>query len=121
MKKQLHILITMLMLGFFLPTLSYACGTKTEKSCWKKETTSKTEKKDCCKNKQSKDKDNSCGGKCGHSNCTTSTLTFSLISFYEIEFNNNNFDFSIEKPKFYHSETFISSGFSSVWLPPKIK
>lgn len=122
MKKRLHILIIILTIGFFLlPTLNYACGTKPEKSCCKKERTSKTEKKDCCQGKHSKDKDNSCGGKCGHSNCTTSTVNFSLISFYEIEFKNINFDFSCKKSKFYHSETLISSGFTSVWLPPKIK
>ena len=122
MKKRLNIIIIILTLGFFLsPTLSYACGNKTEKSCCKKETSSKAEKKDCCNGKHSKDKNNSCGGKCGHSNCTTSTVTFSLISFNEIEFTNNNFDFSSEKSKFYHSETFISSGYTSVWLPPKIK
>ncbi len=119
MKKQLHIII--LIFGFFLPTSTYACGTKTEKACCKKETLSKTEKKDCCNDKHSKNKENSCGGKCGHSNCTSSTVNFSIISFYEIEFKNNNFDFSVEKSKSYHSETFISSGFTSVWLPPKIK
>jgi hypothetical protein len=123
MKKQLHILIIILTLGFFmLPTLSYACGTKTEKSCYKKEKTSKTEKKDCCNGKHSKDKDNSCGGKCGHSNCTSSTsVNFSIFSYYEINFKNNSFNFSTEKSKFHHSKTFISSGFTSVWLPPKIK
>ncbi len=121
MKKRAHIIIIMLMLSFFLPTSIYACETKTEKSCCKKEKTSKTEKDDCCNSKHSKDKDNSCGGKCGYSNCTTSTVTFNLISFYEIEFKNKNFDFSSEKSKFYHSEAFISSGFTSVWLPPKIK
>lgn len=122
MKKRLHIIIIILTLGFFLsPTLSYACGTKTEKSCSKKETTSKTEKKDCCNGKHSKDKDNSCGGKCGHSNCTSSTsVNFSIISFYEIEFKNNSFDFSSEKSKFYNLKTFISSGFYSIWLIPKI-
>lgn len=121
MKKRLHILIILLTLGFFLsPTLSYACGTKTEKSCCKKETTSKTEKKDCCKKKQSEDKDNSCGGKCGHSNCTSSTINFSVILLYEIEFKNNNFSFSPEKQNFYYSKSFISSGYSTVWLPPKI-
>lgn len=122
MKKWLHILIIMLTFGFFLsPSISFACGTKTEKSCCKKENSSKTEKKDCCSGKHSKDKNNSCGGKCGHSNCTTSTTNFSLISFYEIEFKNDSFDFSEEKSKFHHSEIFISSGFTSVWLPPKIK
>lgn len=121
MKKRLHILIIMLSLGFFLsPSLGYACGTKTEKECSKKEATFKTEKKECCKKTQSNEEDTSCGGKCGHSNCTTSTVNFSLISFNEIDFNNNNFNFSTEKPKFHHSETFISSGFTSVWLPPKI-
>ena len=122
MKKRLHILIIILTFGFFLsPTLSYACGTKTEKSCCKKETPSKTEKKDCCNGRNSKDKDNSCGGKCGHSNCTSSTsINFSLISTFEIDFNSTNVDFSFEKQKFYNSKTFISSGFSSVWLIPKI-
>ncbi|WP_160373183.1 hypothetical protein [Flavobacterium hydrocarbonoxydans] len=126
MKIRLHIIIIILTLGFFmLPTSSYACGTKTEKSCCKKETTKKSEKKsekkDCCKNKDSKDKHNSCGGKCGHSNCTPSTsVNFSIISFYEINFKNNSFDFSEEKSKFYHSKTFISSGFHSIWLIPKI-
>ena len=122
MKKQLHIIIIILMLGFFmLPTSSYACGTKTEKACCKKDKTEKAEKKDCCKNKDTKDKDNSCGGKCGHSNCTSSSsVNFSIISFYEINFKNNSFDFSSEKSKFYHSKTFISSGFHSIWLIPKI-
>lgn len=57
MKIQLHILIIILTLGFFLsPTLSYACGTKTEKSCCKKETTSKTEKKTVAKTSNHKSK-----------------------------------------------------------------
>ncbi len=123
MKKQLHIIIIILTIGFFMsPTSSYACGTKSEKSCCNKETTSKkTQTKDCCNGKHSKDKDNSCGGKCGHSNCTSSTsVNFSLISFYEIEFKNNSFDFSSEKSKFYNSKTNISSGFYSIWLIPKI-
>ena len=121
MKKQFHILIIILTLGFFmLPTLNYACETKSEKSCCKNEMSSKTTEKDCCKNKQSKDKENSCGGKCGHSNCTTSSVQFSLVFFDDIKFNNNDFDFSSEKLKFYHSETFISSGFYSIWLIPKI-
>ncbi|CCB68966.1 hypothetical protein B0A58_14170 [Flavobacterium branchiophilum NBRC 15030 = ATCC 35035] len=121
--NKIHILVVALFGFLLMPSNSFACGTKTEKSCCKKETTSKTEKKDCCNNKQhSKDEDKSCGGKCGHSNCTSSTtINFSLISSYEIEFKNNSFDFSAEKPKFHHSKTFISSGFTSVWLPPKIK
>lgn len=121
MKKRLHIILIILTLGFLMsPNLSYACGTKTDKSCCKKEKTANTEKNECCNNKQSKDKDNSCGGKCGHSNCTSSTsVNFSIISFYEIDFK-ISFDFSSEKSKFYDSKTNIPSGFYSIWLIPKI-
>ena len=122
MIKRIHIVIIILTLGFFLlPTLSHACGTKTGKSCCAKEKTSKIEKKDCCNSSNSKDKDNGCEGKCGHPNCTSSTsINFSLISTFEIDFTIFNFNFLSEKQKFYNSKTFISSGFSSVWLIPKI-
>lgn len=112
----------MLTLGFFLlPTLNYACGTKSEKECCNKEISSKKTEKDCCKNSHSNNENKSCGGKCGHSNCTTTAINYSLVSLNEIELKNNDFDFSDEKQKFYHSETFISSGFSFIWQPPKIK
>ena len=123
MKKKLHIFIIILTIGFFLlPNLNYACGTKVEKECCKKEMSSRKVEKDCCKNSQSNNKNKSCGGKCGHSNCTTTTsINCSIVYLNEIEFKNNDFDFSNEKQKFYHSETFISSGFSFIWQPPKIK
>jgi len=122
MKKQLHIFILFLTLGFFLlPAMTYACGTKSEKECCKKEASSKSEKKECNQDNHSKDNNNTCGGKCGHSNCTTSSVNFSILSFFEMDLKDNNFDFSLEKSKFHDSKTFISSGFTSVWLPPKIK
>ncbi len=127
MTKKIHIVFLIVTIGFFLmPSLIYACEMKSGKSCCSKEMSSSNDKKaDCCKKSnpsESKDKDHDggCNGKCGHSNCVTTSTQFS-VTFFEIKFNNNNFDFSVEKPKFYHSETFISSGFTSVWLPPKIK
>ncbi len=109
------------MLGFFMPTSTYACGTKSEKSCCKKDTSEKKVEKDCCKDKDSKDKHTSCGGKCGHSNCTSaSSVNFSILAFYDIDFKNNSFDFSTEQSNYYYSKTFISSGFYSIWLIPKI-
>lgn len=121
MKKKLHIYIIILTIGFFLlPNLNYACGTKVEKECCKKENSSKTEKKDCCDSKHSKNKDNNCGGKCGHSNCTTLPVTLSILSFNEIHFKNDNFVFSNKKQQFFNLKTFISSGFTSIWLIPKI-
>lgn len=121
MKRKAHILIFILMLGFFLiPASAYACGTKFEQSCCKKEVTSKTEKQDCCKDKQAKGQDKDCGGKCGHSNCTPSLSQWSLAVFNLIEFKTDLFNFTVKKQKFYHTETRISSGFYFVWLPPKI-
>lgn len=123
MNKRFYIVFTLLLFGFLLtPMTSFACESKTEKSCCKKEISEKKDKKDCCNTKDSSKKDKSCGGKCGHSNCTSaSPVNFSLIPYFNIEFKNNNFDFTLNKSKFYHSETFISSGFTSVWLIPKIK
>jgi hypothetical protein len=102
--NKYHIFVIVLFGFLLMPSKTFACGNSSGKNSCKKEVSSKTDKGNCCKgDDNSKDKKPSgCGGKCGHSNCTTST-------------------FSTEKPRFYHSETFISSGFTSVWLPPKIK
>ncbi|MGV9004330.1 hypothetical protein [Flavobacterium sp.] len=122
MQKKLHIYIIILTLGFFLlPNLNYGCGAKVEKKCCKQETSSKIENKECCNGKDSNKKDKPCGGKCGHSNCTASSVSLSIISPDEFKINASAFDFSTEKPKIYNSKTFISSGFTSVWSPPNIK
>ena len=97
------------MLGFFLtPTLTYACGKpaeKTEKACCKKET-SQTEKKDCCKSHSQKDKnDDCCGGKCKNPSCHCPTAPHNIF---------------LGKVTIAYTETYISSGFRSIWLPPKI-
>jgi hypothetical protein len=51
-------------------------------------------------------------------NVTTSTQ-FSVV-FFEIQFNNSNFAFSEKKSNYFNSEDNLSSGFSSLWLIPKI-
>lgn len=111
------------MLGFFLtPTLTYACGTnteKTEKSCCEKGT-SKTDKKDCCKKDHSqKDKnDDGCGGKCKNPSCHCPTLNFTIALPFVSELK-HRISF-VEKQSILYTETYISSGFHSIWLPPKI-
>lgn len=121
MFKKFHIVTILLFLGFFLsPTFSYSCGIKTEKSSCKKAISTSTKAKDCCNGKHLKDKKNNCGGKCGHSNCTTSTVNFSLLSSNDYNFN-SNFNFYSKKVKFITTKTFISSGFTSLWSPPNIK
>ncbi|HRB86127.1 MAG TPA: hypothetical protein PLE27_05870 [Bacteroidia bacterium] len=122
MTKQIYILL-IATLGFFLtPTLSYACGkshTKTEKSCCDKKS-SQTEKKDCCKNHSDNEKDNDgCGGKCGHSSCHCPTVCFGCTLPFTSEPKYNVLVVS-KKQFFPYSDPYISSGFHSIWLPPKI-
>ena len=122
MKKNLHIATLIFILGIFLmPTLNYACGTNAEKRCCKNEMPSKTEKKSCCESKKSENQNKPCGGKCGHSNCTVTVINYSLIPLNDIDFRNNAFVLSNKKQNFFYDDTFLSSGFTSVWLPPKIR
>ena len=109
------------MLGFFLtPTLTYACGKKsekTEKSCCEKGT-SQNDTKECCKKSHSQDNknDNGCGGQCGNPSCHCPTVNITLPFVSEVKHNL----FYVEKLSIYYTETYISSGFRSIWLPPKI-
>jgi hypothetical protein len=121
MKKYYFILLVLLGM-FLISSNAVACGKDSEKSSCKKESTSKTQKDDCCdSDNHSKSKNhNGCGGKCGHAKCGCTIVTNGFTATIELNFKNNNFDFSTEKQKFSNTETFISSGFHSLWLIPKI-
>ena len=122
MIKKIHILVIILFGFLLIPSMSYACGNKIEKHSCKKETSSKQYKEDCCdSDNHSKSKNhNGCGGKCGHAKCGCTTVTNGFTATIDLNFKNNNFYFSTEKQKFSNTETFISSGFYSLWLIPKI-
>ena len=106
-----------------MPSTSYACGkTAVEKKMTSKEETSDCSKKDCCKeNSTSTKKHHGCTGKCNHTNCTTTSLQFSLLATNEFELESKLLDFSLEKPILHHDYSCISAGFTSIWSPPKIK
>lgn len=124
--KKIYIIV-LVTLGFFLiPSMTFACGNscgnKTEKRTCKKETESKAEK-DCCCNSDNNSKSKNhkgCGGKCGHSKCACPSASNGFTISSELILKKNSFDFSSEKQKFSNTETFISSGFYSLWLIPKI-
>ena len=105
-----------------MPNNTYACGTCSDKHPVKKEISSKGQKDSCCdSNSNSKSKDhNGCGGKCGHSKCDCPSASNCFIVSSELLLKNNSFDFSFTKQIFSNTETFISSGFYSLWLIPKI-
>ena len=123
MLKKLQHYTILLTLGFFLlPSLNYACGTKSEKACCKKEISLKSEKKTCCKNAASANSDKCCEGKCGMENCgcaSTGTTSSSSI-FIQFKFH-TIFNFAMRKKvNFYYATPSLSAGHSSIWLIPKI-
>ncbi|TEB43540.1 hypothetical protein D0809_15400 [Flavobacterium circumlabens] len=127
MTKKAFILFVFLAIGFFLTPISgYACENHTGKSAHKKEISANEKEKDCCtkdccrKTASPKKEKHDCDGKCNHTNCTTSSLQFSIPALNDFELPNILFNFSIEKPVSYHNEARISDGFTSIWLPPKI-
>ena len=120
--KKVHIVIIILFGFLLMPNNIFACGSVSSKTSCDKEVSSKKENKDCCKgdNNSEKDGKKGCSGKCGHSKCGCPSSFNGFTSVNEIHFKNNTFVFSTEKQKDFHSETYISSGFLSLWLIPKI-
>ncbi len=125
MSKHISFII-LLCLGFFLiPSISYACAKKTakteQKSCSKDQST-KAVKKDCCKTKSCKkdSEHNDCNGKCKHSSCRCSTSSSSLSLPIPLDLKTTNHFATTKKQKFGFKQAYYSSGYSSIWQPPKI-
>ena len=121
MIKRVHIFMIILTLGLLLlPGLTYACVAQSEKECCKKEMAAKSEHKQCSEESHSTGQSDSCNGKCGHANCTSTTANYNSVVLTDFIFNHNTFDFSTIKQNFYTTVTFISSGYTSLWFIPKI-
>lgn len=105
-----------------MPSKTFACGSISENHSCKKEVSSKNDIENCCKGNDipANKNENGCGGKCGHSKCGCTSSSNGFTSICEINFKNNIFDFPSKNQKYFHSETFLSSGFFSLWLIPKI-
>ena len=130
MTKKIYILL--IAFGFFMiPNAIFSCNSHVQKSAsttqiadkdgCTKEANAKKTKHSCCDKKATTNKsDTGCKGKCGHSNCTVSIVQFALILPFLNDFTVVN-DFSFfNKINFSYLKTNISSGFSSLWLIPKI-
>lgn len=120
--KRNHLLLIVLLGIFLMPISTFACGDHSEKKSCSKEMSSKTGMKDCCtKDSHSKSKNhNGCNGKCGHAMCSVPSLNIGVVSSIPLEIDENVFNFSTKKQKFYQSVSFTSAGYSSLWLIPKI-
>lgn len=121
--NKFHIIVILLFGFLLMPSNSFACENNSSKHSTTKETSSKMDKEDCCKNdNHSKTNDHEgCEKNCNHSKCGCATSCNSCtVAINELKFNSNLFNFASEKQKFYNYETTISSGFNSLWLIPKI-
>lgn len=118
--------VILLCLGFFLmPSISYACTKKTakteQKSC-SKEKSEKSHHKGSCKDKSCKKcKDgHNCDGNCKHGSCGCSTSSSSVSLLIPIHLKVTTPFAKTKKQKFGFKQAYYSSGYSSIWQPPKI-
>ncbi|ASV79774.1 hypothetical protein CMU73_04005 [Elizabethkingia anophelis] len=126
MLKKANILLIIFVLGVFLiPGQSYACKTHAKKqvieqaSCCEHHDSQDKEtcKKKCCQEK--KDGTNPCSGKCGSHSCQNSSQNFSVTLPFTKCLGEQ---FNIEDEKSYspYKQPYYSSGYHSIWQPPKI-
>jgi hypothetical protein len=120
--KKIHILLIVLLGVFLMPTSAFACGDHSNKKSCTKEMSSKPGMKDCCgKDSNSKSKKHEgCKGECGNAMCSVSSLSIGIVSSIPVDIEDNVFNFSRKKQRFYQSVSFTSAGYSSIWLIPKI-
>ncbi|WP_281228924.1 hypothetical protein [Flavobacterium aquiphilum] len=120
--NKFHILIIVLFGFLLMPSAVIACEKSSDKHSFTKEMSSKMCNDDCCKKEShSKNKNqDGCSGKCNHSKCGCVSSCNTSISVVEWNIDTNRFNFSSAKQNFYNSETSISTGFTSLWLIPKI-
>ena len=122
--KKIYYIAILILAGFFLtPVESYACSTKSEntETFSRIQLDSTIEKKDCCGKettqcgKQGKDCEENCDNSDCH--CPTSSSNFTIPFFAQLL---QTKVILSKKLKFYFQEAYYSSGFLSIWLPPKI-
>nr|WP_315139953.1 hypothetical protein [uncultured Flavobacterium sp.] len=121
--SKISYIVLFVVFGFFMmPNTAFACETKSEKHCCKKEFSSKKEQSACCPaakdSKQNGHK--SCNEGCKSVSCSYSSVNLGLPLVEYPDLKNNRFLFSPEKQNYYYSEIYVSSDFRSIWLPPKI-
>ena len=103
-----------------MPTQVEACSKKSEK---KKHTTEKSQPRttdDCCDSNTNQKGKKDCDDKCSHSNCRCVTIISLLTPEKWNDITLNCFNFSNKEESFYIQTADLSSGFYTIWSPPKI-
>lgn len=119
--KKIHIILLVTLGLFLIPSITYACGSKSEKKCCKKEASAKSEKKECCDKSSDSGDNKGCAGKCGKASCSCSEMvnvSFLILPTTYLE--NYTVIIASEKKAFHYKEIYASSAFDRLRLPPKI-
>ncbi|MFT5252266.1 MAG: hypothetical protein ACI87N_001273 [Flavobacteriales bacterium] len=120
--KKIHFILIVLLGLFLMPSQAMACGNHSGISSCGMEMTSKTKMKDCCKKEShsKSKKEKGCTGKCGQGICGSSS-SYTAINFAEIfQIQQTVFNFNTEKQTIDPTVSFLSDGYASIWLIPKI-
>jgi hypothetical protein len=121
MTRQVFILLSVLTGFFLMPKLTYACGAnsdKVETVCCKEGRVCDQDDKSCCADHHSKNRaDDDCGGQCNHGSCHCPSVTAPALPDGE---GIKRPIFIPQKQRYYLADFVLSSGFHSIWLPPKI-
>ncbi|RUT72438.1 hypothetical protein D0817_02195 [Flavobacterium cupreum] len=120
--KNFYFLAVLLLSIFLMPDNTFACGSKSKIAHSATEMSSATGKKDCCaaaaghKNK----KHHCCHNNCKDAKCICVPSATVFLVCNATALKAGNYDFCNENQKSNHPENSVSSGFSSLFLKPKI-
>ena len=119
--KNFYLLAFLLFGIFLMPDNAFACGSKSKRDHSATEMSSAKSKKDCCDAAGHKDKKHHCcNHNCKNSKCICTSTSSIFLVCNETGLQAINDDIYDESQKFNYPETSISSGFSSLYLKPKI-
>ena len=120
-------LVILFCTGFFLiPNISGACAKKSVKAVYISCPDKPSKTKDhlsCCKSGTCEKgmSTHNCSEECEHSSCGCTTSTSSLTFHAPVNSDMETHFAEIEQPIFGFKKASYSSGYLSIWLPPKIR
>ncbi|MCW4469804.1 hypothetical protein OGH69_12560 [Flavobacterium sp. MFBS3-15] len=121
--RKFHFILLMTLGLLLSPSLSFACGKKADGH--HKETSAKSCKKECCKEKKQSspcgENHKDCDGKCGHSSCNCPSFSaYAFATIPMIDYKPRFIENAGENVPFGYTEAFFQSAIDSLRLPPKI-
>ena len=121
MTRKIYIFLMIMLSVAVMPSMTYACGSKSEKACCKKETYKESDTNSCCKkDKQHSSNKDDCGGKCGDKSCHCPVFNFTSIVPFSPELELKKHFSHTKKQNLSYKEIHFSTGYYSIWTPPNI-